>query len=201
MGNALPPPSQVYTVPNKTVSRFVNVLLVASFLLCVPAANWMIGHVGSCHSDGPCTVPVAPGLEAPSGVLVIGLAFVLRDLVQRRMGLVWSALSVIAGAVVSLMVAAPSLTVASILSYVSSETVDLLVFTALLSRGIALAVICSGVASAFVDSGLFVTLAFGNFSYLPGQFVGKIEAVMLALPLVSWLRRQASYIPVSMASN
>ncbi len=66
-------------------------LFLIGFAACVPAANWLIGHVGtSCIPDGPCVIPVAPGIAAPSGVLMVGLALVLRDLVQRRLGLAWS---------------------------------------------------------------------------------------------------------------
>ena len=36
------------------------------FLGFIPLANWMIGHVGTvCVPNGPCLVPVAPGLMAP----------------------------------------------------------------------------------------------------------------------------------------
>jgi hypothetical protein len=65
--------------------RAEGVLALIGFGLCIPAANWLIGNVGTfCVPNGPCLVPVAPGLMAPSGVLMIGLALVLRDLVQRR---------------------------------------------------------------------------------------------------------------------
>ena len=51
-----------------------------AFLACVPAANWLIVHVGTvCVPEGPCLVPVAPGILAPSGVLTVGVALVLRD--------------------------------------------------------------------------------------------------------------------------
>ena len=64
-------------------SRSQGYLYLAAFALCIPSANWLIGNVGTiCASDGPCLIPVAPGLTAPSGVLMIGLALVLRDLVQ-----------------------------------------------------------------------------------------------------------------------
>ena len=43
----------------------------------------------SCVPQGPCLVPVAPGLLAPSGVLTVGAALVLRDVVQRCLGLAW----------------------------------------------------------------------------------------------------------------
>jgi uncharacterized PurR-regulated membrane protein YhhQ (DUF165 family) len=60
---------------------------LALFTLTIPLANWMIGNVGTvCVPDGPCLVPVAPGIKAPSGVLMVGLALVLRDIVQRRLG-------------------------------------------------------------------------------------------------------------------
>ena len=64
-----------------------------AFIACIPLANWMIGHWGTvCVPQGPCLVPVFPWgpggkpLMAPSGVLMIGIALVLRDLVQRRLG-------------------------------------------------------------------------------------------------------------------
>jgi hypothetical protein len=58
-----------------------GIIFFVLFCLTIPAANWMIGHVGTyCSSHGPCLVPVAPGGVAPSGVLMIGAALVLRDL-------------------------------------------------------------------------------------------------------------------------
>ena len=72
------------------------------FCLTIPAANWLIGHAGTvCVSNGPCLVPVAPGIMAPSGVLMIGLALVLRDLVQRRLGVEFGIGAIIVGAAIS----------------------------------------------------------------------------------------------------
>ena len=71
--------------------RTEGFLYLVAFIACIPIANWMIGNVGTtCIPNGPCLVPVAPRLMAPSGVLMIGLALVLRDLVQRRLGRSWS---------------------------------------------------------------------------------------------------------------
>jgi queuosine precursor transporter len=68
------------------------------FCLTIPLANWMIGHVGTiCVSNGPCLVPVAPGVMAPSGVLMIGAALVLRDLVQRRLGVEFGIGAIVVG--------------------------------------------------------------------------------------------------------
>ena len=46
-----------------------GILFLVLFALTIPLANWMIGHAGTvCPPHGPCLVPVAPGLMAPSGV-------------------------------------------------------------------------------------------------------------------------------------
>ena len=59
-------------------SRNLGFAALAFFLASVPFANWLIQHVGTvCVPAGPCLVPVAPGLMAPSGVLAVGAALVL----------------------------------------------------------------------------------------------------------------------------
>ena len=38
-----------------------GVFFLVLFCLTIPAANWMIGHVGTvCVPNGPCLIPVAP---------------------------------------------------------------------------------------------------------------------------------------------
>ena len=49
------------------------------------------------------------------------------------------------------------------------------VFTSL-RRRLALAVAVSGIVGATVDSALFLRLAFGDLSLLPGQVIGKLYA-------------------------
>ncbi len=71
----------------------------------------------SCAPDGPCTIPVWPGIQAPSGVLAIGLALVLRDLVQRRLGVTWALGAIAVGTIISGAVAPGALVVASIISF------------------------------------------------------------------------------------
>src|SRR6516165_4392830 len=73
------------------------------FALPIFAANWLIGHVGTTCvvPQGPCVVPVAPALMAPSGVMMAGVALVLRDLVQRRLRTAISALAVVFGSALS----------------------------------------------------------------------------------------------------
>ncbi len=130
-----------------------------AFVLTIPLANWMIGNVGTvCPPDGPCLIPVAPGLLAPSGVLVAGLAFVLRDLVQRRLGLAWAIKAIVLGGLISAAVSPPALVVAS------------------------------SMVGLVVDTSIFLQLAFGSTDLMWGQIVGKGWMVLFAIPLIHLLR-------------
>jgi queuosine precursor transporter len=121
-----------------------GIIFFVLFCLTIPAANWMIGHVGTyCSSHGPCLVPVAPGVLAPSGVLMIGAALVLRDLVQRRLGVEFGAAAIIAGAVFSAAVAPASLVVASAAAFLLSEFADFVIYTPLARRRLVAAVVAS----------------------------------------------------------
>ena len=160
------------------------------FCLCIPLANWMIGHVGTfCVPDGPCMLPVWPGIAAPSGVVVIGIALVLRDLVQRRLGLTWSLVAIAGGALISWLISPPQLVLASVVAFLFSELADTLVFTPLQRRGLVLAVLASGLIGIGVDSVLFLTVAFGSLNFLAGQIIGKFWALLVALPLIQLMRQ------------
>jgi queuosine precursor transporter len=172
--------------------RTEGFLFLLAFGLSIPAANWLIGNVGMVcvPNGGPCLIPVAPGLLAPSGVLMVGLALVLRDMVQRRLGLGWAGAAVLAGALLSALLAPPALVLASAAAFLLGEAADLAVYTPLQKRGLVLAVAASSVAGLVLDSVVFLLLAFGSLDYLAGQVVGKLWMVMAALPLVAWLRRR-----------
>src|SRR5947207_15689220 len=175
----------------ETRRRDEGIVFVALFALTIPAANWLIGHAGTvCQPAGPCLVPVAPGLMAPSGVIMAGAALVLRDLVQRRLGATTSSLAILVGAVLSAMLAPPALVVASAAAFLLSEFADLAVYTPLARRGLITAVAASGAAGLVVDSIVFLWLAFGSLDFLLGQIIGKAWMVLLSLPLVAWLRRR-----------
>ena len=170
--------------------RIQGFAFLIGFALCIPAANWMIGNLGSfCAPNGPCLIPVAPGIMAPSGVLMIGLALVLRDLVQRRLGLIWAFAAIAAGVVLSALLAPPALVLASAAAFLLSETADLAVYTPLQKRGLVMAVAASGAVGLVVDSVVFLFLAFGSLDFLAGQIIGKAWMVLLALPFIHWLRR------------
>lgn len=172
-----------------TRRRIEGSIFLAAFACTIPLANWLIGNVGTvCVPDGPCLIPVAPGVLAPSGVLAVGAALVLRDLVQRRLGVIWSFAAIAVGAALSAFLAAPALVLASTVAFALSETADLAVYTPLQRRGLVLAATASSVVGLVIDSIVFLTLAFGSLDLLSGQVLGKLWMVLLALPVLIWVR-------------
>lgn len=166
-------------------------IFLVAFMACIPMANWLIGNVGTfCVPNGPCLIPVAPGLKAPSGVLMIGLALVLRDLVQRRLGRTWVLVAIVAGAALSGFVAPAALVTASVVAFLLSELADFAVYTPLQKRRLITAVILSSAVGLVVDSVVFLQLAFGNLDYVAGQVVGKSWMVFLSIPAIWWLRER-----------
>ncbi|TGR71449.1 VUT family protein [bacterium M00.F.Ca.ET.194.01.1.1] len=165
-------------------------LLVAAFAATVPLANWMIGNVGTvCLPDGPCLLPVGFGLTAPSGVLIVGLALVLRDMAHEAGGAKAALLAIAIGGVLSALFASPALVVASVAAFILAELADLAVYAPLRERRLGLAVLASGAAGAVIDSAVFLFLAFGSLDYIEGQVLGKLWMSALAFALISARRR------------
>lgn len=175
----------------ETRKNIEGAIFLVLFCLTIPAANWMIGNVGTvCPANSPCLIPVAPNLMAPSGVLMIGAALVLRDLVQRRLGVEFGIGAIIAGAGISAAIAPPALVVASTAAFLLSELADFAVYTPLARRRLVMAVVASGLVGLVIDSIVFLWLAFGSLEFLAGQVVGKSWMVLFAIPLVAYLRRR-----------
>ena len=175
----------------RPTNRPLHFLWLAAFIATIPAANWLIQHVGTtCIPDGPCLVPVAPGLMAPSGVLLIGLALVLRDAIHASLGARWALAAILAGTAVSTVLAPPARVLASGAAFLVSELADFAVYAPLRRRYPAGAVLASGVAGAVVDSALFLGIAFGSLEYLPGQVVGKLWMSLLAAIAIGALARR-----------
>lgn len=165
--------------------------ILIAFLACIPTANWLIGNVGTrCIPNGPCVIPVGLGYMAPSGVLMIGLALVLRDLVQRWLGVAWVIGAIVAGAALSAAVAPPALVVASATAFLLSELADTAVYTPLAERRLMLAVALSSVVGLAIDGAVFLWLAFGSLALLPGQIMGKGIMVLAAMPVIWWMRQR-----------
>lgn len=170
----------------------MGAILIAAYVGTIPAANFLIGHVGTvCIPQGPCLIPVAPGIMAPSGVIMIGCTLLFRDLVQRRYGAPCSFVCIGAGAILSFLVAAPALAVASGAAFLFSETVDFAAYTPLARRRFYLAFFVSCFAGAIADSALFLWLAFGSLDHLLGQIIGKLYAVVVYVAFASINRQRA----------
>jgi uncharacterized PurR-regulated membrane protein YhhQ (DUF165 family) len=157
------------------------------FVGTVYAANWLVNRYGP--------IRVWPtSLYAPAGVYVVGIAFLLRDTVQRLMGQ-WLALAAIAiGATLSVFVS-PTLALASACAFAASELLGLGIFRALGGnvggRGRLLgAIVLASVAAAAVDSVVFLWLAFHNLAFFDGQMVAKLSVTVLALPFVLFARKR-----------
>ncbi|MGE0005483.1 MAG: VUT family protein [Parvibaculaceae bacterium] len=132
--------------------RREGLIFLLGFALCIPAANWLILNVGTaCLPGEPCLIPVAPGVAAPSGVIVVGLALVLRDLVQRRLGIKIAGAGILFGALLSALFAPKALVAASAVAFLLSETADLLVYTPLQKKGLMLAVFASSIVGLVVE--------------------------------------------------
>lgn len=166
----------------------------AAFILfsaTIPAANWLIGNVGvQFEANGPHLVPVGLGLMAPSGVLMVGAALVLRDIVHERLGASCALAAIAVGGVLSWWLAEPSLVVASVLAFTLSELTDFAVYSPLRKRQLGLAVLASGVAGSIIDSAVFLWLAFGSLAFIEGQFVGKLWMSLAAFAVLTTLRQR-----------
>lgn len=171
-------PSDTFTEMNKRTLLATLALLV--YGACVPVANYLISHVGTPpFPGGPHLIDVGFGFQAPSGVLVIGLALVARDAVHELVGAKAALVAIAAGVVLSLLVS-PSLALASALAFGLGELADLAVFTPLRERNRPMAVVASGVVGGAVDTFVFLQVAFGSVEFWQGQLIGKTAMSVIA---------------------
>lgn len=161
--------------------------VIAAYIATIFAANWAVATFG--------VVPVWPWpvIMAPAAVYFVGLAFPLRDFIQRsRPGWQGRGLSISAmlvGAGLSAFVS-PHFALASGITFLVSESLDMAIYTPLQKR-FATAVLLSSVVSLIVDSYIFLTLAFGSLAFLPGQILGKAESVAVVMILMLLWRSRA----------
>ncbi|TGV26371.1 VUT family protein [Mesorhizobium sp. M4B.F.Ca.ET.143.01.1.1] len=171
-------------------------VLMATFAATVPAANWLIGHIGTeCIPNGPCIIPVGFDLTAPSGVLVIGAAMVLRDVVHEAGGAKAAILAIAIGALLSWFLAPPALVIASVAAFALAELADLAVYAPLRQKGLGVAVLASGIAGAVIDSAVFLWLAFGSLTFIEGQILGKAWMSIAAFAFMAIRNKTAQVQP------
>lgn len=126
---------------------------------------------------------------APAGVFFAGLAFTFRDFLHETGGKWWVVAAIIIGAVLSYFIEdGQKFAIASGVAFLCSETLDLSVYTPLRERNQGLALLASNVSGLFLDSFLFLWLAFGNLDFFWGQVVGKFY-VTIPFVIVVWSYR------------
>jgi hypothetical protein len=132
---------------------------------------------------------------------MVGLALVLRDMIQKHLGKRWALVAIAIGTALSFIVN-PYLAFASAAAFLASELIDFAVYTRFaggawygdgtptgtkLYHFTSHAVLLSGVVGLVVDSALFLYLAFGSLDHMAGQLVGKLWMVLAATTLIATL--------------
>lgn len=171
----------------------MRIVLISGYVASIYLANWLLFNVGTPQLNGAHTLPVWPGVDAPSGVLAAGATLTLRDAVQRVAGLPASLLAVILGSALTAAIS-PTVAFASGTAFLVSELLDLAVYTPL-RRRFYVAVLASNVVAAVVDSVVFLTLAFGlsmAATFAAPSALGKVEFSLVTLLLLRVLQRLVS---------
>lgn len=161
--------------------RAVGIILLATYILSIFAANWAIERFGF--------VPVGFGLMAPAGVFFAGLCFELRDLVQDTLGRMWVLVAIVVGALLSGLVSARSIAVASGVAFLLGELADFGIYTPMRRRWWLVAMLVANPIGDIVDSAVFLWIAFGSLHFLTGQVIGKAYCTLIPVAIF-WLVRR-----------
>jgi uncharacterized PurR-regulated membrane protein YhhQ (DUF165 family) len=155
-------------------------LALIGYLLTIPVANWMIQNIGTQgFPDGPHTIPVGFGYQAPSGVLLIGVALALRDHVQEKAGRNLALAAIAVGICLSYIVN-PAVATASAAAFAVSELIDFAIYTKIRRRNKPAAIATSGIIGGVIDSLIFLQIAFGSTMFWQGQVIGKTAVAVVA---------------------
>lgn len=169
--------------------RSLGYIALVVYIGSVVLANWLTTKYG--------LVDVGFGLLTTAGTVAIGGAIMTRDLLQDALGR-WVVLAaIVAGALLSWAVAAPFIAVASAVTFLIAETVELLVYTPLRMRtGFATGrwtgvVLVANTVGAVFDTFLFLWIAGFPLTgtVVAGQLVGKAW-VTLAVITVLYVGRR-----------
>jgi hypothetical protein len=168
--------------------RRLTLVLAAGYVGLAVLANWLASRF-------TITVPLTD-LIAPAGVLCIGAVFVIRDWLQQLAGLVWSLALMVAAAAASYLIGVAAgwtslqkIAVASVVAFLVSESVEAVIFTPLRRRQLVAGVAVSATVGNAIDSALFLWLAFGSLAFFWGNFVGKLEMIVIGVALTAARRR------------
>jgi hypothetical protein len=164
----------------------VGLVVAAAYAISVAMANWTSTYWAALLL-GPVTVP--------AGTLWTGVTFTLRDLLHESLGTRGVVTAIAAGMGLSWVLATPQIAVANVVAFAVSETIDSALYTLLRGDSPLRAILGSNIAGLLVDSVLFVPLAFGSFTDVPGQLLGKTVATLLTVVALWLVRRGRRAVP------
>ena len=175
--------------PDRRPQPWMTIILALLFIAAAASSNWAIENIGKDNGpSAPHTIPIGWGLDAPSGVVLIGVMITLRDALHERIRLRGTLVVIVVAAVVSASLAPASIALASGITLLAAETTDALVYQRLRRRGWLTAAPASNLVSAVVDSTLFLLIAFGFEVARQGMWaltVGKAEASLITLAVLA----------------
>jgi uncharacterized PurR-regulated membrane protein YhhQ (DUF165 family) len=160
-----------------------GVLALLAYALTIVAANWVTTRWPDVR---------LLTLRVPGGSFFAGLAFTWRNVLQDVWGRCAVLIAIGAGTGLTWLVASPQIARASLLAFAASELAAFAVYTALNRRCWHVAVLATNSVGVLVDSLVFVPLAFGAWTAVPGQLVGKTTTTttLAALAVLMLARRQ-----------
>lgn len=160
--------------------RIAAVVAPVAYVGTVALSNSTTTHLG--------LVPIGAGLLVTAGTFPAGGSLVVRDWTQDQHHARWIMPAlIVTAALISTVLASPSLALASGLAFMVSEFTDWAVFSPLRSRSLPLAVMMSTLVAAPLDTIAFLHLA--GFPVTPsaiaGQFLVK-TALAAAIAALLW---------------
>lgn len=153
--------------------KYFSFFYLLSFIFLVVLANWLTSSYG--------LVPVGLGLYATAGTFAAGLTFVFRDMIHENFKSPVVFLAIVVGALISYLIASPVIAIASGITFLLAETLDMLVYKPLRKKGFFKASIVSNVVGFTTDTFLFLYLA--GFALTVDTVAGQlwVKALMTLL--------------------
>ena len=175
------------TSASRSVRRWPGVLALLAYAATIVAANW----TSALWPDLRLLT-----LHVPGGSFFAGLAFTWRNVLQDVWGRCAVLVAIGAGTGLTLLVAPPRIAQASLLAFAASELAAFAVYSGLHRRSWQVAVLATNSVGVLVDSLIFVPMALGTWTAVPGQLAGKITTTVaaVAVPVLArrWPRRAAA---------
>ena len=181
------------------MKRTTGLALLAVYIGSIVASNWLTTRYG--------LVAVAPGLVATAGTFAVGGAIMTRDLLQDALGRIVVIGAIVAGAAISYGLSSHQIALASGLTFLLGESLELVVYTPLRRRvgwGTGRWSGVVGIANAtgmLADTLLFLWLAGFPMTgpVVAGQLVGKAYVTVAVITAGMVIRRAVLRQPLQRA--